>query len=178
MHWQLHQSDDQCCNSCEAVRDAYRKKGWAFTNVELIDQVLCALLNLANFMKVAQSCSIKCVLTKLVCAALYCELWCMICPRVLSWVFWYIGSPYSYQMNGFYTCLYSFLYSILLMTFFKMCTWCSFLFLWTLKLQKCVSHLNLFMHTAFFYLAKIFCCMHLIHLDIFCFTLLLCFLFN
>ncbi|KAL6645677.1 hypothetical protein ACP70R_012469 [Stipagrostis hirtigluma subsp. patula] len=32
------ESDDQCCNSCEEVRDAYRKKGWALTNVELIDQ--------------------------------------------------------------------------------------------------------------------------------------------
>ncbi|CAN6295281.1 unnamed protein product [Urochloa humidicola] len=32
------ESDDQCCNSCEDVRDAYRKKGWALSNVELIDQ--------------------------------------------------------------------------------------------------------------------------------------------
>jgi hypothetical protein len=32
------ESDDQCCNTCEEVRDAYRKKGWALTNVELIDQ--------------------------------------------------------------------------------------------------------------------------------------------
>nr|TKV96400.1 hypothetical protein SEVIR_9G426000v2 [Setaria viridis] len=32
------ESDDQCCNSCEEVRDAYRKKGWALTNVESIDQ--------------------------------------------------------------------------------------------------------------------------------------------
>lgn len=32
------ESDNQCCNSCEEVRDAYRKKGWALTNVESIDQ--------------------------------------------------------------------------------------------------------------------------------------------
>ncbi|VAI06180.1 unnamed protein product [Triticum turgidum subsp. durum] len=32
------ESDDQCCNSCEEVRDSYRKKGWALTNVESIDQ--------------------------------------------------------------------------------------------------------------------------------------------
>ncbi|XP_006650004.1 endoplasmic reticulum-Golgi intermediate compartment protein 3-like [Oryza brachyantha] len=32
------ESDDQCCNSCEEVRDAYRKKGWALTNIEEIDQ--------------------------------------------------------------------------------------------------------------------------------------------
>ncbi|PON63859.1 Endoplasmic reticulum vesicle transporter, C-terminal [Parasponia andersonii] len=31
-------SDDECCNSCEEVREAYRKKGWALTNVDLIDQ--------------------------------------------------------------------------------------------------------------------------------------------
>jgi hypothetical protein len=33
------QSDDDCCNSCEEVREAYRKKGWAITNMDLIDQV-------------------------------------------------------------------------------------------------------------------------------------------
>ncbi|GJN31320.1 hypothetical protein PR202_gb19706 [Eleusine coracana subsp. coracana] len=38
------ESDDQCCNTCEEVRDAYRKKGWALTNVELIDQVLRPIL--------------------------------------------------------------------------------------------------------------------------------------
>lgn len=32
------QSDDDCCNSCEEVRDAYRRKGWAMTNADLIDQ--------------------------------------------------------------------------------------------------------------------------------------------
>lgn len=31
-------SDDQCCNSCEEVHEAYQKKGWAVTNAELIDQ--------------------------------------------------------------------------------------------------------------------------------------------
>ncbi|GLT93829.1 hypothetical protein SLE2022_116030 [Rubroshorea leprosula] len=30
--------DDDCCNSCEEVREAYRKKGWALSNVDLIDQ--------------------------------------------------------------------------------------------------------------------------------------------
>ncbi|XP_008804334.2 endoplasmic reticulum-Golgi intermediate compartment protein 3-like isoform X1 [Phoenix dactylifera] len=31
-------SDDDCCNSCEEVREAYQKKGWALTNPDLIDQ--------------------------------------------------------------------------------------------------------------------------------------------
>ncbi|KAG6505135.1 endoplasmic reticulum-Golgi intermediate compartment protein 3-like [Zingiber officinale] len=31
-------SDDQCCNSCEEVQEAYKKKGWALTNADLIDQ--------------------------------------------------------------------------------------------------------------------------------------------
>ncbi|KAB1206909.1 Endoplasmic reticulum-Golgi intermediate compartment protein 3 [Morella rubra] len=31
-------SDDHCCNSCEEVREAYTKKGWALTNMDLIDQ--------------------------------------------------------------------------------------------------------------------------------------------
>ncbi|KAG9459207.1 hypothetical protein H6P81_003715 [Aristolochia fimbriata] len=31
-------TDDHCCNSCEDVRDAYRKKGWGLTNPDLIDQ--------------------------------------------------------------------------------------------------------------------------------------------
>ncbi|CAA0807326.1 Endoplasmic reticulum vesicle transporter protein [Striga hermonthica] len=31
-------SDDDCCNSCEEVREAYRKKGWGLTNTDLIDQ--------------------------------------------------------------------------------------------------------------------------------------------
>ncbi|CAN1236309.1 Endoplasmic reticulum-Golgi intermediate compartment protein 3 [Linum grandiflorum] len=33
------ESDDHCCNSCEDVREAYRKKGWALSNPDLIDQV-------------------------------------------------------------------------------------------------------------------------------------------
>jgi hypothetical protein len=32
-------SDDQCCNSCEDVREAYRQKGWAIGDPEIIDQV-------------------------------------------------------------------------------------------------------------------------------------------
>ncbi|KAL3814420.1 hypothetical protein ACJIZ3_015688 [Penstemon smallii] len=31
-------SDDDCCNSCEEVREAYRKKGWGLTNPDSIDQ--------------------------------------------------------------------------------------------------------------------------------------------
>ncbi|KAJ4952240.1 hypothetical protein NE237_029072 [Protea cynaroides] len=31
-------SDDDCCNSCEEVRDAYQKKGWGMSNPDLIDQ--------------------------------------------------------------------------------------------------------------------------------------------
>lgn len=31
-------SDTHCCNSCEEVREAYQKKGWAMTNPDLIDQ--------------------------------------------------------------------------------------------------------------------------------------------
>ncbi|KAM0950478.1 putative endoplasmic reticulum vesicle transporter [Dioscorea sansibarensis] len=31
-------SDSDCCNSCEEVREAYRIKGWALNNQELIDQ--------------------------------------------------------------------------------------------------------------------------------------------
>ncbi|VFR00353.1 unnamed protein product [Cuscuta campestris] len=31
-------SDDHCCNSCEDVREAYRKKGWAVSNPDLMDQ--------------------------------------------------------------------------------------------------------------------------------------------
>jgi hypothetical protein len=33
-------SDDQCCNSCEEVREAYGLKGWAVTDPKIIDQVL------------------------------------------------------------------------------------------------------------------------------------------
>ncbi|EYU18489.1 hypothetical protein ABFS82_02G060400 [Erythranthe guttata] len=31
-------SDEECCNSCEEVREAYRKRGWGMTNTDLIDQ--------------------------------------------------------------------------------------------------------------------------------------------
>ncbi|KAK3033880.1 hypothetical protein RJ639_033515 [Escallonia herrerae] len=31
-------ADDDCCNNCEDVREAYRKKGWAMSNPDLIDQ--------------------------------------------------------------------------------------------------------------------------------------------
>ncbi|KAK6156853.1 hypothetical protein DH2020_011101 [Rehmannia glutinosa] len=37
-------SDDDCCNSCEEVREAYRKRGWGLTNTDLIDQSLFLLL--------------------------------------------------------------------------------------------------------------------------------------
>ncbi|GMP80221.1 hypothetical protein CsSME_00035402 [Camellia sinensis var. sinensis] len=32
-------SDDDCCNSCDEVRELYRKKGWALSNPDSIDQV-------------------------------------------------------------------------------------------------------------------------------------------
>ncbi|KAG6406784.1 hypothetical protein SASPL_134395 [Salvia splendens] len=31
-------ADDHCCNSCEEVREAYRKRGWGMTDPDLIDQ--------------------------------------------------------------------------------------------------------------------------------------------
>ncbi|KAL6578317.1 hypothetical protein OROMI_010645 [Orobanche minor] len=31
-------ADDECCNTCEEVREAYRKKGWALSNPDSIDQ--------------------------------------------------------------------------------------------------------------------------------------------
>lgn len=31
-------ADDHCCNSCEEVQEAYRKKGWGLTDPDLIDQ--------------------------------------------------------------------------------------------------------------------------------------------
>ncbi|KAI9399451.1 hypothetical protein POPTR_002G094400v4 [Populus trichocarpa] len=34
----LSVSDEDCCNSCEEVREAYQKKGWAVTNPDLMDQ--------------------------------------------------------------------------------------------------------------------------------------------
>ena len=33
-------SDQMCCNTCEDVREAYRKKGWALSEVDNIKQVL------------------------------------------------------------------------------------------------------------------------------------------
>ncbi|PKA57945.1 Protein disulfide-isomerase 5-4 [Apostasia shenzhenica] len=30
--------DDHCCNSCEEVREAYRRRGWVISNPDLIDQ--------------------------------------------------------------------------------------------------------------------------------------------
>lgn len=44
--FQMVQEDDECCNNCEEVREAYRKKGWALTNPDLVDQVtpFCATL--------------------------------------------------------------------------------------------------------------------------------------
>mmetsp|Transcript_33759 Transcript_33759/g.54705 ORF Transcript_33759/g.54705 Transcript_33759/m.54705 type:complete len:386 (-) Transcript_33759:112-1269(-) len=32
--------NDSCCNTCEEVREQYRKKGWAFANVENIEQCI------------------------------------------------------------------------------------------------------------------------------------------
>ncbi|CAN1324709.1 Endoplasmic reticulum-Golgi intermediate compartment protein 3, partial [Linum perenne] len=40
-------SDDQCCNSCEEVQEAYKKKGWALTNADMIDQVSHRINSLA-----------------------------------------------------------------------------------------------------------------------------------
>ncbi|KAH9617719.1 hypothetical protein KSS87_017408 [Heliosperma pusillum] len=31
-------ADDHCCNSCEDVHEAYRKKGWAVSHMDMIDQ--------------------------------------------------------------------------------------------------------------------------------------------
>ncbi|CAI5965233.1 unnamed protein product [Closterium sp. NIES-64] len=32
------ETDDQCCNNCEEVREAYNKRGWAFNNADAIEQ--------------------------------------------------------------------------------------------------------------------------------------------
>ncbi|GAB4845061.1 hypothetical protein Ancab_038467 [Ancistrocladus abbreviatus] len=40
-------TDDDCCNSCEEVREAYRKKGWAISNPDLIDQITHKINRLA-----------------------------------------------------------------------------------------------------------------------------------
>lgn len=42
------QSDEDCCNSCEEVREAYRKKGWGMSNPDLIDQVFHSELSLKS----------------------------------------------------------------------------------------------------------------------------------
>lgn len=34
----LHPISDRCCNSCEDVREAYRRRGWAFKNPDTIEQ--------------------------------------------------------------------------------------------------------------------------------------------
>ncbi|KAH7524422.1 hypothetical protein FEM48_Zijuj06G0117500 [Ziziphus jujuba var. spinosa] len=39
-------SDEECCNNCEEVREAYRKKGWAISNPDLIDQTKLLLFPL------------------------------------------------------------------------------------------------------------------------------------
>jgi hypothetical protein len=36
--WGAEENPDDCCNTCEEVREAYRRKGWAFSNAELIEQ--------------------------------------------------------------------------------------------------------------------------------------------
>ncbi|KAA3449620.1 endoplasmic reticulum-Golgi intermediate compartment protein 3-like [Gossypium australe] len=41
-------ADDDCCNSCEDVREAYRKKGWALSNPDLIDQSCLSLIALVS----------------------------------------------------------------------------------------------------------------------------------
>ncbi|AQK86878.1 Endoplasmic reticulum vesicle transporter protein [Zea mays] len=46
------ESDEQCCNSCEEVREAYKKKGWALTNPDLIDQ--CAREDFVERVKTQQ----------------------------------------------------------------------------------------------------------------------------
>lgn len=43
------QSDDDCCNNCEEVREAYRKKGWALSNPDSIDQVCLPCLIFYHF---------------------------------------------------------------------------------------------------------------------------------
>ena len=36
--------EKRCCNTCEDVREAYRRKGWALSDVDEIKQVLIGLL--------------------------------------------------------------------------------------------------------------------------------------
>ncbi|KAJ4873937.1 hypothetical protein Rs2_44330 [Raphanus sativus] len=44
----LYEEHD-CCNSCEDVGEAYRKKGWGVTNPDLIDQSLSGLCAVCLF---------------------------------------------------------------------------------------------------------------------------------
>lgn len=57
------QSDEDCCNSCEEVREAYRKKGWGLSNPDLIDQVSQyeILLSHDSFFKFLHRCTDKIV---------------------------------------------------------------------------------------------------------------------
>lgn len=38
--FKIKQTEEECCNNCEEVQEAYKKKGWALPNLDLIDQVL------------------------------------------------------------------------------------------------------------------------------------------
>ena len=40
--------EKRCCNTCEDVREAYRRKGWALSDVDDIKQVLMSLLLQCN----------------------------------------------------------------------------------------------------------------------------------
>ncbi|KAJ3703094.1 hypothetical protein LUZ61_006799 [Rhynchospora tenuis] len=45
-------TEDQCCNNCEEVQEAYKKKGWALPNLDLIDQ--CARESFVERVKAQQ----------------------------------------------------------------------------------------------------------------------------
>ncbi|KAJ8430414.1 hypothetical protein Cgig2_025841 [Carnegiea gigantea] len=53
-------SDDDCCNSCEEVREAYRKKGWALANPDLIDQLMLVHMNCICINIVLFDCGTQC----------------------------------------------------------------------------------------------------------------------
>ena len=60
----------QCCNTCEQVQEAYRKRGWAFSNADNIEQVgrnldLSCLLFLHVFINPC-----VCVLVFFICSAI------------------------------------------------------------------------------------------------------------
>ena len=55
------QSDEDCCNTCEEVREAYRRKGWAITNPDVIDQVYFSWFLVSDFV-----CSISILLIILI----------------------------------------------------------------------------------------------------------------